>query len=90
VCALDSKARSKPCRTILNRLIEHGEFETIIFGDKVILDECEYNFIRSFKLLLVPSQGKEEKSKSIPRFAAIIFDWSVPESSETDIGMDLQ
>jgi len=44
VCAMDIKARSKPMREILMRLVDRtkGAVEVKIFGDKVILDEGEF------------------------------------------------
>lgn len=36
---MDVKARSKAMREILTRIVQRGQVEVKIFGDKVILDE---------------------------------------------------
>ena len=53
VCALDAKARSKASQKILTRLQSNGDFNVIVFGDKVILDEGKKYLLVNMPLLTI-------------------------------------
>ncbi|KAI8609938.1 hypothetical protein BC830DRAFT_790453 [Chytriomyces sp. MP71] len=44
VACMDVKARSKPMRNILSRLMSNHNYHVVVFGDKVILDETIENW----------------------------------------------
>lgn len=39
ICAMDKKARSRPMKAIIERMLAFGEFEIITFGDDVIVSK---------------------------------------------------
>ena len=39
LCAMDKKAKSKPMKEIVSRLLRNGEFEIVTFGDAVLRDK---------------------------------------------------
>ncbi|KAK3263475.1 hypothetical protein CYMTET_27718 [Cymbomonas tetramitiformis] len=63
VCALDKKARSKPMKEILNRILSFGVFEVVIFGDDCILNEPIESWPKCDVLISFFSQ---EEGKTFP------------------------
>lgn len=57
ICAMDKKAKSKPMKAILQRLLAFGEFEVELFGDDNILNKPVSRWPKCDCLLSWHSEG---------------------------------
>ena len=69
------KARSKASQKILTRLQSNGDFNVIVFGDKVILDEGKSSPLSCMPVLTSPEFRGRELANMVSECFQLIFRW---------------
>ncbi|KAK9865899.1 hypothetical protein WJX84_000442 [Apatococcus fuscideae] len=86
ICAMDKKARSKPMRAILDRLISFGEFDIVHFGDDMIVNRPVDQWPRCDCLLSWNSEGFPLSKAQ--KYAALRKPYLINDMSMQDILLD--